>query len=68
MTSPIKQTASELHAAVLRSRKTAAARTGLIHLEPLPEEVCGRTYDGNDYCTRPEGHRGSCNIRTAEED
>lgn len=65
--SPVVQTSVELHAAVQRSRKVEAARAGLIHLEPVAAEPCGRTYDGNDYCTRPEGHSGRCNVKRPED-
>lgn len=57
----------ELYAALLRMRKKEAARKGEIHLDPFPEEACGRTWDGNDACTLREGHPGPCNVKRGEE-
>jgi len=65
--SPSQETHLHLHAAVANSRKVRAAREGLIHLEPLPLEPCGRTWDGNDCCTLVEGHKGPCNVSRGDE-
>ena len=67
MRSPLAVHATEMHAAVTRSRKVEAARAGLSYLEPMPLEACGVTFDGNDYCTKPEGHHGPHNIRSSQE-
>lgn len=56
----------EIHAAILRQRKLEHARDGTIGLDPLPEESCGRTADGNDRCSLVEGHEGPCNIGEVE--
>lgn len=61
-TSPVKETAIHLHAAAQRVRKLENARAGLSHLEDLPDEPCGVTWDGNDYCTKHYGHQGPHNI------
>ena len=64
--SPEQETSTHLHAALRRYRKIEAAREGLSHLESLPDEPCGVTWDGNDYCTRPAGHRGSHNVTSPQ--
>ena len=51
---------SELSAALRRKLKRDDPE-----LESLPDEACGGTYDGNDYCTKKYGHPGPCNIRIA---
>jgi len=60
--------AIEMRAALLRSQKREAARRGHVHLERVLDEggPCGATFDGNDYCTRPDGHKGPHNIRPPE--
>ena len=71
MASPVRQNDLELAAALKISRKRAAIRRGTIHMEPILGEgpitdYCGRTTNGNDYCTRREGHSGPCNIGQEE--